>query len=177
MKKTLTIILLIIIFLIIYLLQSNLFSWFNLAGIKPNLFVIFVLIIGLFSGRSMGATFGIILGIMLDFFIGKSVGISGIMLGAIGFLGGVLDKNFSKDSRFTMIIMIIIATCFYEIGGHLFNYFVNNANVDILLFIKILIIENFFNIMITIALYPMIIKLGYKLEKIYKENRILTRYY
>ena len=125
----------------------------------------------------MGATFGIILGIMLDFFIGKSVGISGIMLGAIGFLGGVLDKNFSKDSRFTMIIMIIIATCFYEIGGHLFNYFVNNANVDILLFIKILIIENFFNIMITIALYPMIIKLGYKLEKIYKENRILTRYY
>lgn len=177
MKKTLTIILLIIIFLIIYLLQSNLFSWFNLAGIKPNLFVIFVLIIGLFSGRSMGATFGIILGIMLDFFIGKSVGISGIMLGAIGFLGGVLDKNFSKDSRFTMIIMIIIATCFYEIGGYLFNYFVNNANVDILLFIKILIIENFFNIMITIALYPMIIKLGYKLEKIYKENRILTRYY
>lgn len=177
MKKTLTIILLIMIFLIIYLLQSNLFSWFNLAGIKPNLFVIFVLIIGLFSGRSMGATFGIILGIMLDFFIGKSVGISGIMLGAIGFLGGVLDKNFSKDSRFTMIIMIIIATCFYEIGGYLFNYFVNNANVDILLFIKILIIENFFNIMITIALYPMIIKLGYKLEKIYKENRILTRYY
>lgn len=177
MKKTLTIIILIIIFLIIYLLQSNLFSWFHLAGIKPNLFVIFILIIGLFSGRVRGTTLGILFGIMLDFFIGKSIGISGIMLGAVGFLGGLLDKNFSKDSRFTMMIMIIIATCFYEIGGYVFHFFVNNANVDILLFIKILIIENFFNIMITIALYPMIIKLGYKLEKIYKENKILTRYY
>ena len=56
MKKTLNAILLIVIFLIIYLLQSNLFSWFNLAGVKPNLFVVFVLVIGLFLGESRGIT-------------------------------------------------------------------------------------------------------------------------
>lgn len=177
MKKTLTIIVLIMIFLIIYLLQANLFSWFHLAGVKPNLFVIFVLIIGLFSGRSMGATLGIIFGIMLDFFIGKSVGISGIMLGAIGFLGGFLDKNFSKDSRLTMLIMIVISTCFYESGSYLFHHFLNNSNIDILFFIRVLLIENFFNIMITIIFYPMLIKLGYKLEKVFKKKEILTRYF
>ncbi len=177
MKKTLTIILLIIIFLIIYLLQSNLFSWFNLAGIKPNLFVVFVLVIGLFSGRARGITLGVIFGIMLDFFIGKSIGISGIMLGAIGLLGGFLGKNFSKDSRITMMLMIVISTCFYEIGDYLFNYFVNNSSIDILTFTKVLLIENFFNIIITIILYPMIVKLGYKLEKVFKEKEILTRYF
>ncbi len=177
MKKGFITFILIIIFLIIYLLQSNLFSWFNLAGVKPNLFIIFIFIIGLFSGESRGITLGIILGISLDFFIGKSIGISGIMLGIIGFLGGYLDKNFSKDSRFTMIIMIIISTCLYEVGSYLFNYIVNNANIELSMFLKILVIENFFNIMITIILYPIIIKLGYKLEKTFKENKILTRYF
>ena len=177
MKKGFITFILIIIFLIIYLLQSNLFSWFNLAGVKPNLFIIFIFIIGLFSGESRGITLGIILGISLDFFIGKSIGISGIMLGIIGFLGGYLDKNFSKDSRFIMIIMIIISTCLYEVGSYLFNYIVNNANIELSMFLKILVIENFFNIMITIILYPIIIKLGYKLEKTFKENKILTRYF
>lgn len=177
MKKTIITLMIIITFLIIYLLQSNLFSWFNLAGIKPNLFIILVLMIGLFSGESRGIALGIIFGISLDFFIGKSVGISGIMLGAIGFLGGYLDKNFSKDSRLTMIIMIVLSTCLYEVGSYLFNYFVNDANISLWLFIKMLIIENVFNIIITIILYPMIVKLGYRLEKTYKENKILTRYF
>ena len=109
MKKAVISILLIIIFLIIYFLQSNFFSWFNLAGVMPNLFIILTLMIGLFSGKTRGMMFGIIFGIGLDFFIGKNIGISGIMLGLIGFLGGYLDKNFSKDSRFTLILMIIAA--------------------------------------------------------------------
>lgn len=177
MKKTLTTLIIVIIFLILYLLQANLFSWFNLAGVKPNLFVIFVLIIGLFAGEIRGVTLGILFGISLDFFIGRSIGISAIMLGIIGFIGGILDKNFSKDSRLTMMIMIIIVTCLYEVGSYLFNYFVNNASINIILFIKMLIIENFFNIIITIILYPLITKVGYKLEKTFKENKILTRYF
>ena len=177
MKKILTILLLMIIFLILYLLQSNFFSWFNLAGVMPNLFVIFVLIIGLFSGEERGIAFGIIFGISLDFFIGKNVGVSGIMLGIIGFLGGYLNRNFSKDSRVTMIIMIILSTLFYEIGSYLFNYFMNDASIQIGLLIKLLIIEIFYNTVITIILYPLIVKSGYQLEKIFKENRILTRYF
>lgn len=177
MKKILTVVLLIAIFLIIYLLQSNFFSWFNLAGIMPNLFIIFILIIGLFSGEERGIVFGIVFGVCLDFFIGKSIGISGIMLGIIGFLGGYLNKNFSKDSRLTMIIMIILSTLLYEIGSYLFNYFINDASISIWTLIRILIIESFYNTIITIILYPLILKFGYKLEKIFKENRILTRYF
>ncbi len=50
MKKTLTIIILSIVFIVIYLIQIDFFSWFTIAGIKPNLFVILVLFIGLYTG-------------------------------------------------------------------------------------------------------------------------------
>lgn len=177
MRKVAVGICLILIFIFIYLLQVNFFSWFNLAGVKPNLFVIFVLAIGLFSGKSIGTTFGIIFGISLDFLIGKSIGVSAIMLGIVGFTGGYLDKNFSKDSRITMIIMITISTILYELGTYLFNYFINSAQIEILYFVKTLVIELIYNAIIVIIIYPMIMNLGYKMEEYFKENKILTRYF
>lgn len=177
MKKVTIVICLILSFMIIYLLQVNFFSWFNLAGVKPNLFIILVLTIGLFSGRSIGIAFGILFGITLDFLIGKSIGIAAIMLGVVGFIGGYLDKNFSKDSRVTMITMIIIATIIYEIGIFLLNYFIHSAQISLFYFITTLIIELIYNAIITIIIYPMIMNLGYKMEECFKENRILTRYF
>ena len=70
MKKTWIVICLMLSFLIIYLLQSNFFSWFNIAGIRPNLFVILALTTGLFIGKRAGIIFGILFGLSLDFFIG-----------------------------------------------------------------------------------------------------------
>lgn len=177
MKKVTAVICLILSFMIIYLLQVNFFSWFNLAGVKPNLFIILVLAIGLFSGRGIGTTFGILFGITLDFLIGKSIGISAVMLGIVGFLGGYLDKNFSKESRVTMITMIVISTILYEIGVYILNYFIHSAQISILNFITILLIELIYNIIITIIIYPIIMDLGYKMEECFKENRILTRYF
>ncbi len=55
MKKALTIIILCIVFILIYLLELNFFSWFTIAGVKPNLYIIFVLFIGLYSGKIPGA--------------------------------------------------------------------------------------------------------------------------
>lgn len=177
MKKTWIVICLILSFLIIYLLQSNFFSWFNISGVKPNLFVVLVLVTGLFIGRRAGILFGVLFGISLDFFISKSIGISAVMLGIIGFIGGYLDKSFSKDSRITMITIIAITTFLYEIGIITFNYFINGAQLPVLYVIKTLIIELIYNSIITIIIYPLIMKLGYRIEENFKENRILTRYF
>ena len=57
----------------IYFLQANFFMWFNIAGVKPNLFIVFILFIGFFIGNKLGFAFGLILGILLDLFIGKSL--------------------------------------------------------------------------------------------------------
>ena len=116
MKKVIINIGLILTFFIIYFLQLNFFSWFKIAGIMPNLFVILILYIGLFTNRTLGLTYGVVLGILLDLFIGKKIGITAIMLGAVGIMAALFDKNFSKDSRMTMMIMVAVSTIIYEIG-------------------------------------------------------------
>lgn len=177
MRKTITIAMLIVTFLIIYFLQVNFFNWFTIAGVMPNLFIILILVIGLFTGRAIGITVGIIAGILLDFFIGKSIGISSIMFGIIGFIGGYLDKSFSKDSRITIILMVILATFVFEVGKYAINIMLYKIPIEMLPFLRLLIVEIIYNVILTIILYPLIKKTGYYMENVFRSKNILTRYF
>ncbi len=95
----------------------------------------------------------------------------------VGLIGGILDKNFSKESKLTIIIMVILATFLYEIGSYIFGYIMYKYDIQILAFIKILLIETLYNVILTIILYPVIKTLGYKIEEEYKGSKILTRYF
>lgn len=177
MKKVISIIYLIITFFVIYFLQTNFFTWFNIAGIMPNLFVIFIIFIGLFVGKNEGFILGVAFGLCIDFLIGKCVGISAILLGMLGIIGEYLDKNFSKDSRMTLVFIVAAGTAIYEIIYYVFTTIRFGATFEILTFIKILLIEIVFNIFITIIIYPIIQIIGEILEEIFKSKKILTRYF
>lgn len=177
MKKFISVVLLLVVFLIIYFLQANFFSWFTIASIKPNLFIIYILFIGLFAGKKLGLVLGILFGFFIDVVIGRQIGISGIMLGIIGLIGEYLDKNFSKESRITIMIMIACSTIIYEVGCYIFNIITLEMNLEIISFARILLIEVIYNLLITIIIYPIIQKAGHAIEEIFKTKNILTRYF
>ena len=147
MKKVLLFIAVFLAFILIYVLQTNFFTWFTIAGVKPNLVVMLVLFIGLFIGSIYGLTFGVIFGLLIDIFISKKIGISAIMLGTIGILGGIINAM-------------------------IFSY-----TWEMVSFITKLIIEIIYNSILTIILYPTIQKAGFAAQDMFKENKILTRYY
>ena len=177
MKKFLINVILIVIGFLIYFLQSNFFSWFSIAGVKPNLFVIYILFIGLFGNRSMGVIYGAILGIFLDLIFNEKVGQNLFGLVLIGIVATLFDKNFSKDSRITIMFMVLGTTMLFEVLTYFIKYVLYATNIEILNFIEILVIEIIYNILITIIIYPLMQKFGYYIENEYKGNRILTRYF
>lgn len=177
LKKTLINLVLILIGFVVYFLQSNFFSWFTIAGIKPNLFAIYILFIGLFATKSMTIIYSSILGIMLDLLFEERVGINLIGLVIIGIIAMIFNKNFSKDSRITIIFMISVSTIAFEIITYFTNYILYSINLELLYFMKILIIEIIYNVLIVIIIYPLLQKFGYYIENEYKGNKILTRYF
>ena len=177
MKKLRINIFLVLTAFILYFLQSNFFNWFTISDVMPNLFVIYILFIGLFSNRMTGVIYGVVIGAILDLVIGSQIGINAVGLGIIGFLAATFDKNFSKDSRATIMFMVLGATLIFEILVYILNYMVFSINVELINFIKILSIEIIYNLIIVIILYPLIQKFGYSIENEYKGNKILTRYF
>ncbi len=177
MKKLVINIELIVIAFAIYFLQSNFFNWFTISGIMPNLFVIYILFIGLFSNATMPVLYGIVLGIILDFSIGTNLGIYAVVYGIIGLLAAIFDKNFSKDSRATIMFMVMGATFLFETIVYILNFVIFGINLEIVNFIRILAIEIIYNLIISIIIYPLIKKFGYYIENIYNTNKILTKYF
>lgn len=92
-------------------------------------------------------------------------------------LADIYDKNFSKDNRITIMIIVLSTTIIYELGMYILNVFKLSISLELISFIKILIIECIYNILLTIIIYPIIQKLGDLLEEIFKEQKILTKYF
>lgn len=177
MKKAIINVALIIILFILYFLQSNFFNWFTIAGIRPSLFVIYILFIGLFGNRSMGVIYGIFTGLMIDLLFEEKIGTNLVGLTLIGIVATIFNKNFSKDSRITIMFMVFGSTVIFELINYFMNYILYEVNIELVSFIKIIIIEIIYNILITIIIYPLMQKFGYFIENEYKGNRILTRYF
>ena len=176
MKKVTITFILIIAYFIIFYLQTNIFHNFTIAGIMPNLFVIYILVIGLSTNAAYGICFGTIGGLIIDFVYSKSIGITSVMLCLIGFLGAFFDKNFSKENKITILVMAALATIIYEFGFYFLNSVIVGFEMEIWYFIKILAIETLYNVLLVIILYPMIQKFGYGMDRVFKRNNILTRY-
>ena len=177
MKKVLIHIGIIVTFIIIYLLQSIFFSGFTIAGVMPNLFIILMLYIGLYMGRMTGFTYGIIFGIFIDIWVGKTIGFTSFALALIGTISGMLDRTFSKDSRIIVLLMGIICTILYEVVLYIMQIVIKDINIEIIQFIKILVIEVIYNVLLISILYPLMKFTGYEIENEVKGDKILTRYF
>ncbi len=177
MKKVGVIISIIIIYFAIYFLQVNFFSWFNIAGIQPNLFIVLALFLGLYIGGKYGSIISFFIGLYTDFLFSNSIGITAVIFAIVAYSGDYLEKRFSRDSKITMVFMGAIVTAIYEIITIIFNFFRFSVNFNIIAFIKILCLEIIFNAFLIIILYPLIHKLGMKAESIFKNNKMLTKYF
>ena len=143
----------------------------------PNLFIILILYISLFANSINAIFFSVLIGLILDLLYGNTVGISAVMFCIIGYLGSYFDKNFSKENKVTILLMVIGATIVYEFGVYGLNGIILHYDFEWLKLMKILIFEVIYNILITILLYPFIQTTGHKIDRVFKKNNILTRYF
>ena len=166
-----------IVFIILYFIQADFFSWFTIAGISPNIFIIFILFLGLFTDNLFSIIMALLTGITLDLIVGRTACISPIIFSLVAIIAGYFDKNFSKDSKITIMIMVVGMTIVCETANYFLNAAIIESIVEIKSFVKILFVETLYNAILTIILYDIIIKLGYKLERQFKQKNILTRYF
>lgn len=174
MQKLKSIIIIILMFFLTYFLQMNLFSWFNIGGVMPNLFIPLVLFVGLFIGKKIGIVYGLIIGIILDALLGRAIGPNAILLGLVGYIGEVYDRNFSKNKKISIVFLNILCTIFFEVILYCFYIFKFGINVEIWKFIEKLFVESIFNVLIIIILFEPLSKLGLYLEKNFKNRLFLT---
>lgn len=96
-----------------YLLQSSVFSYFELAGVVPDILLILVVSTAYFKGQNAGILTGFFAGLLMDFCIGDVIGIFAIFYMIIGFLNGYACKIFDKDDYLLPLGMVAVSEFVY----------------------------------------------------------------
>jgi rod shape-determining protein MreD len=174
LSLTIISIILLLIFGLLYFFQVNIFPLIPINGVVPNLFIIFILVIGLFGNNFLAITLGIICGIFIDSIYSDVIGITPAMLCLVGFVATWFDSLWSKDEKISIIIMVILSTLIYEFGCYFIKSIVLKFDMEISIFLKILFWEELYNTLLTIIFFGLIKKLGYIMERKLKRNNMYT---
>lgn len=96
------------ILLLIIPLQASLLNPLSIAGIKPDLALAFVYIIGLLTGPAEGAFAGMGIGLVQDIGSASIIGFTGFSRGLVGLAAGLLGRRVLDIESPTIILFLVV---------------------------------------------------------------------
>lgn len=158
------------IIVVCFLLQTTLFQALSFASIAPNLLIVVVSSFGFMRGRKEGMWIGLFSGLLVDVFFGSVIGFYALIYMYIGYINGFFRKIFFPEDIKLPLILISASDFGYNILVYFFLFFLRGKFQFGYYILHIMIPELVYTIVITIALYFVILKINQKLEAIEKRS-------
>lgn len=160
--------------LVCFVLQSSVFTWFSFAGIIPNLMIILTSAFGFMRGEKEGLLIGFFCGLFSDIFFGEFLGFYALVLMYIGFINGKFSRIFYPEDIKLPIALIVISDISYGLLCYILLFLLRGKLNLPYYFTRIILPEALYTIVITMFLYPLILKVNEKLEA--KEKRSAQKF-
>ena len=143
--------------IVLFLLQSTVFKWLQLANISPNLLIVITASCGFMNGKNEGLLVGFFSGLLIDIFYGDILGFYALIYMVIGYLNGFFNTIFYDEDVKLPMILIAVSELFYGVVIYIFRFLLRNRLDFGYYFIHIILPELLYTIVITIVLYRLIL--------------------
>lgn len=97
------------------ILESTIFNELIIAGVKPDIILVIVILIALFNGPKEGALVGLALGFLEDLYLAKYLGLNAVTKFSIGLMMGFMEKRMYKDNFLVPVAALFFGTLAYAI--------------------------------------------------------------
>ena len=153
-----------IFILLCFILQSGVFTNLAFAGIIPNLMIILTSSFGFMRGEKEGLIIGFFCGLLCDIFFGDFLGFYALVLMYIGFINGKFCGIFYPEDIKLPIALIVFSDLTYGIICYVLLFLLRGRLNLPFYFTRIIMPEMLYTIVVTMFLYPLILKVNEKLE-------------
>ena len=161
MRRYLTVFIMI---LVCFLLQSTIFQGLAFGGIVPNLLIVLTASFGFMRGEWEGMLIGFLCGLLCDICFGDVIGLQALIMMYMGYLNGKFSGIFyPEDIKLPMALIIISDFTFCLVCYILM--FLLRGRLHFIYYLKTIILpETVYTTIVTLLLYPVILKINVKLE-------------
>ena len=146
MKRKIVIALMI---LLCFLLQSTVFPALAIGSISPNLMIILTASFGFMGGRKEGMIVGFFCGLLEDIFYGRLLGMHAIIYMYIGYGNGQFNRIFYGDDIKLPLSLISASELIYGLGTYM---------------IMFVMPELLYTVIVTLFIYRLIYKINVRLK-------------
>lgn len=160
--------------LVCFILQSSVFSGLSFAGIIPNLMIILTSSFGFMRGEKEGLIIGFFCGLLSDIFFGDFLGFYALVLMYIGYINGKFSRIFYPEDIKLPIALIVISDLSYGVLCYILLFLLRGRLNFPYYFTSVILPEALYTIVVTMFLYPLILKVNEKLEA--KEKRSAQKF-
>ena len=140
MEKILKIIFSTILIVLSFLLQLFVIDNMSLFGVRPNLFLISIIVVSLNTDIYISTVFSFIIGVIVDMLFGAG-GLFTISYTIIGMILGFVNEDYMKENLLSISILTIISTTLFELIQYVKSMIVISKYISILLFTKQLVLS------------------------------------
>jgi len=161
------------VLLINFILQTTIFEYIAVLGIKPNTAIVLIVCYSILRGDFEGAIFGFFTGLLQDLFFGKYIGLYALLGLLTGFVCGKPFKNFYRENYLLPLLLTAFSVIGYEFLFYATN-FLFRAKVDWLYYLcRVILPEAVYTGLFSIPLYRLFYIVNSRLEKAERHARKL----
>lgn len=159
------------IFIIVsFVLQCSVFESIAFAGIIPNLMIILTSSFGFMRGEKEGLIIGFACGLLCDVFFGSFLGFYALVLMYIGYINGKFSRIFYPEDIKLPLALIIVSDISYGVLCYCLMFLLRGRFNFPYYFTRVILPEALYTIVVTMFLYPLILKVNQKLEAMEKRS-------
>lgn len=143
-----------------FLLQTTVFPYFELVGIVPNILLILTMSFGLMRGRREGLLVGFFCGLLFDIFFGFAIGPHALIFMYLGYCNGFFHRHYAVEDILLPAIAIGVNDLIYNLLIYLIFFLMRNR-LDFLTYATHTILpEMIYTILVTLFLYKIFVKIN-----------------
>ncbi len=159
-----------ILIIIGFLLQTSVFPFFTLFGTIPNIILLLVVSVAVMNGSISAMIVGFICGLLIDIMYGGSLGIYAFFYMFLGYINGYFHVLFFAEASFLPLILVFINDFIYHILTYLI-FFLPQKKWNFLFYLKKIILpELIYTTVISLIMYQIFFKI-YQLTKKKKKKK------
>lgn len=157
-----------------FILQCSVFGHIAFAGIIPNMMIVLTASFGFMRGEKEGLVIGFFCGLLNDIFFGNFLGFYALVLMYIGYLNGKFSRIFYPEDIKLPIALIVTSDLSYGTLCYILLFMLRGKFQFVYYFSHVILPEVLYTIVVTLFLYPLVLKVNEKLEA--REKRRAQKY-
>ena len=153
-----------LIILVCFLLQSTVFKELALGSISPNLMIIVTSSFGFMRGKKEGLWVGFICGLLEDIFFGRLLGMHAMIYMYIGYTNGCFNHIFYEEDIKLPIFLISASELVYGLGTYVIMFMMRSRFAFTYYMIRIIFPELLYTIVVTLVFYRLMYSIDRRME-------------